>query len=82
MNCQRSYYLEYDMHGNARMQQSTEGMISPVRCNHCGQTYDLCEGKPVDRYADCTVYITPCCGRQVDDRPAGWASRPAFERLR
>ena len=47
-------------------------MIAPVRCLSCGSIFDLCEGKPVARYSDCTVFITPCCGRTTDDRPRGW----------
>lgn len=56
-------------------------MIHPVRCNHCSQVYDLCDGKPVHRYADCTVYITPCCNRQVDDRTC-LSSFSAFSEIR
>lgn len=40
--------------------------------------YDLCDGEPVARYLDCTVYITPCCKMKVDDRE--WVSLPAFSR--
>jgi hypothetical protein len=56
-------------------------MISPVQCNLCQQVYDLCDGAPVARYQDATVFITPCCERKVDDRPAGLTSSPAFRRL-
>lgn len=58
---------------------NTDGMLVPVQCTYCGAAYDLCKGKPVQRYADCTVYLTPCCNRQVDDRE--WVGTPAFTRL-
>ena len=80
MKNQRAQF-EFDRYGMVKPKVDTSGMLSPVRCNHCGEVYDLCAGKPVARYADCTVYITPCCNRQVDDRPAGWVSSPAFTRL-
>ena len=54
-------------------------MLIPVRCTHCHKVYDLCNGKEVHRYADCTVFIAPCCGRTVDDR--SWKSLPDFRRL-
>jgi hypothetical protein len=58
---------------------NTKGMTSPVLCNHCGQVYDLCAGSVIARHADATVYKTPCCDKQVDDRM--WVSLPAFRRL-
>lgn len=48
------------------------GMTSPVRCGHCGGVYDLGTVTVTARYADCSVWRSPCCGRTVDDRPAGW----------
>jgi hypothetical protein len=56
------------------------GMLVPVVCSHCGAIYDLCAGEPTARYADCTCFITPCCGRHADDRM--WKSLPDFTRLR
>jgi hypothetical protein len=56
-------------------------MMAPVRCNHCRRVYDLTKTEVIHRYADCTLYTTPCCARQVDDRPAGSVSSPAFTRL-
>jgi hypothetical protein len=55
-------------------------MLVPVVCRHCGAIYDLCAGEPTARYADCTCYITPCCGRHADDRK--WKSMPDFTELR
>lgn len=44
--------------------------MSPVRCLHCRQVYDLGFVEVAARYSDCTVWTTPCCGhRGVDDRP-------------
>lgn len=54
-------------------------MISPVRCTHCGKKYDLADVKIVARYADCTVFKSPCCDRTVDDRE--WKSLPDIERV-
>ena len=57
----------------------TKGMISPVLCRRCGTVYDLCNAEVKARYADATVFTTPCCNVQVDDRT--WTSNPAIERL-
>lgn len=54
-------------------------MIVPVLCNHCSTPYDLCDGIPIHRYQDCTVYKTPCCGRVVDDRE--YNAHVAFTRI-
>lgn len=51
-----------------------------VICNHCRSTYELGRVTTVARYADCTVFITPCCGREVDDR--SWKSFPDFTKIR
>jgi WhiB family redox-sensing transcriptional regulator len=50
--------------------------VTYVLCRHCSGTYDLDHVETVARYGDCTVYITPCCNRQVDDRK--WVPSPAF----
>jgi hypothetical protein len=50
--------------------------VTHVLCLRCRSTYDLGHVQTVARYADCTVYITPCCNRQVDDRK--WVPSPAF----
>lgn len=45
-----------------------------VICNYCRSTYELGRVTTTARYADCTMFITPCCGREVDDR--SWKSFP------
>lgn len=59
----------------------TDGMTSPVRCM-CGQVYDLGTVTVTARYADCSVWTTPCCRRSVDDRPAWGSTEPsAYTRI-
>lgn len=61
-----------------------KAMLAPVRCNHCRTVYDLGNVETVARYADCTVYKTPCCGRTVDDRERDGmfgTATPAFTRV-
>lgn len=53
-------------------------MTSAVRCS---QVYDLAMVTVTARYADCSVWTSPCCGRSVDDRGPGWKSRPDIEWL-
>lgn len=53
-------------------------MLQPVRCT-CGGVYDLCGVEVVSRHTDCTVWITPCCNRKVDDNI--WHSRHQFTRI-
>ncbi len=49
-------------------------MFSPVRCT-CGRIYDLGKVEVTARYADCSVWKAPCCGRTADDRgETGWKS--------
>lgn len=43
-------------------------MQSPARCTHCGGIYDLGMVTVYQRYSDCSVWKTPCCGRTADDR--------------
>lgn len=43
-------------------------MNSLVRCTYCGVMYDEMGVKVIARYADCTLYETPCCKRTTDDR--------------
>lgn len=47
-----------------------------VECRHCSGTYNLMAVETIARYADCTVFKAPCCGRTVDDRR--WKSLPDF----
>lgn len=51
-----------------------------VICNHCRGTYELGRVTTVARYADCTMFIAPCCGRTVDDR--SWKIFPDFTKIR
>jgi hypothetical protein len=49
-------------------------MFEPVRCT-CGKVYDLGKVEVTARYADCSMWKTPCCGRTSDDRgETGWKS--------
>ena len=57
-----------------------DAMSSPVQCR-CGHVYDLGTVTVTQRYADCSVWTTPCCKVQVDDRHP-WPGVPAaFVRL-
>lgn len=54
---------------------STRGMTSPVRCAYCSNVYDLGTVEVTARYADCSMWKSPCCGRTVDDRgETSWKS--------
>ena len=62
-------------------QRRIAGMFSPVECTFCGRVYDLGTVTVTARYADCSVWTTPCCNRAgVDDRM--FVSRPAIRHLR
>jgi hypothetical protein len=53
--------------------EDTRGMTSPVQCAHCGQIYDLGTVTVIARYADCSMWKSPCCNLMVDDRgETGW----------
>lgn len=56
-------------------------MRYPVRCTRCSGVYDVATVEVTARYADCSVWVSPCCQQTVDDRPAGWVARPDIERL-
>lgn len=71
----------FDPFGIMRPAPDTTGMTSPVRCTHCGQVYDVGIVTVTARYADCSCWNSPCCGRQVDDRGPGWKSRSDIEWL-
>lgn len=66
---------------NGRMSVIPADMRIPVECGNCGRVYDLCAGVPLQRYMDCTVFRTPCCGHVTDDRPQGWCEGRGFRRL-
>lgn len=48
------------------------GMRRPVWCR-CGDVYDLDRVAVTGRFAECSVWRTPCCGREADDRNTGGA---------
>jgi hypothetical protein len=54
-------------------------MFMPVRCRWCGEIYDLGTVTVTARYADCSVWNTPCCSRTADDRE--WKSMPDYTRI-
>ena len=58
-------------------------MSWPVRCNRCHHgVYDLGMVEVTARYADCSVWKTPCCNQTVDDRgQTGWTTRKDYEVL-
>lgn len=53
-------------------------MMSPVRCRYCPGVYDLGSVTVTARYADCSMWKSPCCDMLVDDR--SW--KPDYEHLR
>jgi len=57
-------------------------MTSPVRCTHCGKIYDLSTVEITQRYADCSMWNSPCCNILVDDRSeTGWKSYQGYVRI-
>lgn len=56
-------------------------MFKPVRCNRCGNgVYDIGTVEVTGRYADCSVWRTPCCKAVVDGRgETGWTTRKDYE---
>ena len=69
--------------GTFRVSASREDypeMGDPQLCA-CSKVFDLWAVEVVQRYADCTVFKLPCCGRTTDDRPSGWKSGRNYERL-
>lgn len=73
----------YGYEGKRAIALLVEGMTFPVRCNRCHDgVYDLGQVEVTARYADCSVWKTPCCGSVVDDRgETGWTSRADYVRL-
>jgi len=55
-----------------------KGMHDPVQCLHCGKVYDLGTVHVIRRHADCSVWKTPCCRTEADDRT--WLTRH-YERI-
>ncbi|MFD6565438.1 hypothetical protein [Micromonospora profundi] len=64
-------------HTNAQI----AAMFKPVRCNRCRSgIYDIGTVEVTARYADCSMWKTPCCGAVVDDRgETGWTTRRDYE---
>lgn len=56
-------------------------MMFPARCG-CGSVYDLAAVTVTARYADCSMWTTPCCRRTTDSRPKGWCTGPGYTELR
>jgi hypothetical protein len=53
-----------------------------VRCAHCNGIYNVGDVEVTARYADCSVWSAPCCGRTVDDRgETGWKTTQDYYRL-
>jgi len=70
-----------DRYGHLRRRPDTTGMHFPVRCTHCDEVYDVGTVTVTARYSDCSMWESPCCHRQVDDRGPFWKSRPDVEKL-
>lgn len=65
---------------NDEVRAQIANMHQPVRCNRCRGVYDLGTVTVTARYADCSVWRTPCCDQSVDDRGhTGWTSRKDYE---
>ncbi len=72
---------DMDVFGRPMALPDVTGMTSPVRCA-CGEVYDLGTVEVLARYADCSIWKAPCCGRQADDRgETGWKSTQDYYRL-
>lgn len=83
-NCERRYIKDgiltiYNENGFFQ-EYNIKGMLVPVICNHCGDTYDLTAAKVNHRYQDCDQFTTPCCGYDKADTRE-YKSFPDFKRL-
>ncbi|GAB7044943.1 hypothetical protein [Catenuloplanes indicus] len=56
-------------------------MVSPVRCLICSAIYDVGKVTVTARYTDCSVWVSPCCNQQVDDRQHPWTATPRIETI-
>ena len=56
-------------------------MSNPVRCLRCGGVYDLGRVTVVARYSDCSVWRSPCCDIETDDRTPGWGGPRSYEEI-
>lgn len=70
---------EWDIYRRADEEDAIERMTSPVRCRHCRTVYDVGTVTVTARYTDCSLWTSPCCNRQVDDRQ--WKGLPDIEYL-
>jgi hypothetical protein len=72
----------YDIRGRAMSdieRQQIDAMHFPVRCAYCSKVYDLGTVEVTARYADCSMWKSPCCGLTVDDRgETGWKSKKDY----
>lgn len=75
---------EYDRWRRGLLRNAAvDGMTSPVECGFCGRVYDLGAVEVTARFADCSVWTTPCCKRPgVDDRPPWPGGQRAYRELR
>ncbi|MFV8317141.1 hypothetical protein [Mycobacterium sp. 23] len=76
-----------DMQGRVLLDGTTQRQIArmsqPARCLRCFKVYDLGTVVITARYADCSVWRTPCCNQAVDDRgETGWTTRRDYERIK
>lgn len=56
-----------------------DGMTSPVQCAYCRRIYDLGTVEVTARYADCSMWKSPCCWVTVDDRgETGWKTKKDY----
>ena len=53
--------------------------LQPVTCSFCGQIYNLGRVTVINRYVDCSEWLTPCCKRRADSRED--KSLPDFRRI-
>jgi hypothetical protein len=67
--------------GQPDLQELIRDMTFPVRCTRCQGVYDVAKVEGTARYADCSVWVSPCCKQTVDDRPKGWVARPDIVKL-
>lgn len=75
-----SILIEYEGRCTFKAQsKEVKKMRAPARCMHCRKIFDLAKVKTIGRYADCTVFRTPCCNVQADDRT--WVSSPDIQKL-
>lgn len=72
-----------DHFGNALIVscKAVNTMLLPVKCNHCGQIYDLGDAKVNHRFADCDQFTTPCCGYRFADTRT-WKSFPDYKEIK